>query len=199
MNIVMDLSNIKKYSIILLGLLLIIALNGCGDDGTTTETADPGDLGIPQPDQVTTKAHIYLYKGGHQTTDLLADTIWQFTRLDSSLAANLFVEFFDSTGARISTLTARHGYIREKDNYLAVSGSVVVIGEDSVRLMSEYLEWNGAKDSIVTDSFVTVIEGAGDSLMSYGFQSDPQLKNITFKHQVSGRLTDVEKIKDEKN
>ncbi len=198
LNIAMNLNHFKKQAILLAGLLLIITLVGCGDDNTTTEIAEPAETNVLQPDQVTTNAHIYLYKGGHQTTDLLADTIWQFTRLDSALATNLFVEFFDTTGTKISTLTAQHGYIREKDNFLAVSGSVVVVGEDSVRLESEYLEWDGAKDSIVTDSFVTIIEGP-DTLMSYGFQSDPRLKNVTFKNQVSGRLTDVDKIQDEDN
>lgn len=171
-------------------------LSGCGEDGNNAKTTEVMTDGILQPDQVTTNAHIYLYSGGHQTTDLLADTIWQFTKLDSAIATNLLVEFFDTTGTRISTLTAKEGYIREKDNYLAVSGSVVVIGEDSVRLETEYLEWDGIKDSVVTDSFVTIIEKS-DTLMSYGFQSDPQLRDIIFKHKVSGRVTDVEKVNDE--
>ncbi len=180
--------------LILLGLLPFLSA-GCSDDRVSSNGAQTAaDEGI-QPDQVTHNAHIYLYKGGHKTTDLTADEIQQFSHLDSAFATNLTVEFFDSTGARVSTLTANEGYIREKEKYLAVSGSVVVIGQDSVRLETEYLEWDGDKDSVVTDSFVTVIEES-DTLMSYGFQSDPELKNVTFKRQVRGRLSDVEKIKE---
>ncbi len=189
----------RKYRIILLAVLVgflgIVAL-GCGEDKLNSESGEDFTEGA-QPDQITHNAHIFLYKGGHKTTDLTADEIRQFTTLDSALASNLTVEFFDTTGTRVSTLTADEGYIREKDQYLAVSGSVVVIGEDSVRLETEYLEWDGDKDSVVTDSFVTVIE-KGDTLMSYGFQSDPELKDVTFKHRVRGRLSDVEKKADDK-
>ena len=169
---------------------------GCGDQKSSTEAQNSVTSKELQPDQVTSNAHMFLYSGGHRTTDLKAEEIRQFTKLDSTVAEKIMIEFYDTTGARISTLTAQKGFIREKDNYLAVSGDVVVIGEDSIRLETQYLEWVGAKDSVVTDSFVTVIN-KGDTLMSYGFQSDPRLKNITFKRQVSGRLTEVEKVKDE--
>ncbi len=189
----------RKHRIILLAIMvgfLGLLIMGCGDDKVSSEGGEDFTEGA-QPDQITHNAHIFLYKGGYKTTDLTADEIRQFTTLDSAVASNLTVEFFDTTGARVSTLTAKEGYIREKDQYLAVSGSVVVIGEDSTRLETEYLEWDGGKDSVVTDSFVTVIE-KGDTLMSYGFQSDPELKDVTFKHRVSGRLSDVEKKTDDK-
>ncbi len=189
----------RKYRIIVLAVLvgfLGLLVLGCGDDKLSSEAGEDYVEGA-QPDQITHNAHIFLYKGGYKTTDLTADEIRQFTALDSAVASNLTVEFFDTTGARVSTLTADEGYIREKDQYLAVSGSVVVIGEDSVRLETEYLEWDGDKDSVVTDSFVTVIEKK-DTLMSYGFQSDPRLRDVTFKHRVSGRLSDVEKKADDK-
>jgi LPS export ABC transporter protein LptC len=178
-------------------IALLLAAIGCDDDSAGTDSAEVAEVDSLVPDQITSNAHIYLYKGGFKTTDLLADEIRQFTVLDSTIALNLQVEFYDSAGTMISFLTANEGYIREKDNYLAVSGSVVVINGDSVRLETEYLEWDGAKDSIVTDSFVTVIEGNADTLMSYGFQSDPAMREVTFKRQVSGRLTDIEKVEDE--
>jgi LPS export ABC transporter protein LptC len=174
----------------MMGALSLFAA-GCGDDGAGTSRSNAAQDGL-QPDQVTSNAHIFLYTGGHKTTDLTAAEIRQFTALDSTVATGLTVGFFDTTGARISTLTADQGYIKEKEKYMAVSGSVVVVGTDSVRLETEYLEWIGAKDSVVTDSFVTLIEG-GDTLMSYGFQSDPRLRDVTFKRKVSGRLTDVKK------
>lgn len=178
--------------------ILSLAVAGCGDSDIKSDNDQIADPDGIYPDQVTSNAHIFLYKGGFKTTDLLADEIRQFTSLDSTIAFNLKVEFFDSTGRMLSFLTADEGYIREKDNYMAVTGSVVVVNVDSLRLETEYLEWNGVKDSIVTDSFVTVIEGGADTLMSYGFQSDPAMKEVTFKRQVSGRLTDIEKVKDEK-
>ncbi|MFH1700899.1 MAG: LPS export ABC transporter periplasmic protein LptC [Candidatus Zixiibacteriota bacterium] len=168
----------------------------CGEETTRPPQSSITLIDSIQPDQVTSNAHIYLYKKGYKTTDLLADEIRQFTQRDSTIAINLHAEFYDSLGQRLSTLTSNQGYIRQDDNFLAVNGAVVLIGEDSVTLLTEYLEWDGKKDSVVTDSFVTIIRPGGDTLTSKeGMQSDPQLKNISFK-KASGRLTDIEKAKD---
>ncbi len=185
--------NYRLYICLL--ILSVLLISGCGDDRIETGTSYDAGLDSLQPDQITSKAHIYLYKAGRKTTDLLADEIQQFTNLDSTIATNLYVEFFDTLGERMSSLDAKSGYIREKDNFLAVNGSVVLIGEDSVILLTEYLEWDSQKDSVVTDSFVTIIR-QGDTLTSYGMQSDPALKNISFK-DASGRLSDIKKVQDE--
>ena len=70
-----------------------------------------------------------------------------------------------------------------------------MIGENA-RLETEYLEWDAGQDRIITDSFVTVIWGAGDTVRSIGAETDPRLKDITFKKKVSGRLTERESGKD---
>lgn len=186
----------RHIFILIVGLLILAGVfAGCEDDRSEFGSAYEDDFDSLQPDQITSDAHIYLYKAGRRTTDLTASEIRQFTILDSTIAYDLYVEFFDSTGERMSTLQADNGYIREKDNFLAVNGSVKVIGEDSVILLSEYLEWDAAKDSVVTDSFVTIIR-EGDTLTSYGMQSDPALKNISFKN-ASGRVSDIKKVQDE--
>lgn len=186
----------RRTSVFIFGLCIVMAvLMGCEDEHPEYGAASDTAIDSLQPDQITSDAHIYLYKAGRRTTDLQASEIRQFTALDSTIAQNLYVEFFDSTGTRISTLKANNGYIREKDNFLAVNGAVKVIGEDSVILLSEYLEWDATKDSVVTDSFVTIIRDE-DTLTSYGMQSDPALKNISFKH-ASGRVSDIKKVQDE--
>jgi LPS export ABC transporter protein LptC len=167
----------------------ILAL-GCGSEEKPQSIPQAGPSESAGPDQVTSNARIYMYSKGYKTTDLRADQIRQYTKLDSTIAIRLDADFFDSTGARVSTLTAKRGYIREKDNFLAVSDSVVVIGEDA-RLETQYLEWDAGKDRVVTDSFVTVIRGEGDTLRSVGVETDPRLHDITFKNMVSGRLTEV--------
>ena len=174
--------------------LLFIADLSATDIGDDRSVTIP--LGKATPDQITSNARIYLYSGGHKTTDLKADDLSQFTELDSTVARNVRAKFFDSTGAVVSTLTADRGYIREKDNFLAVSGSVEVIGEDSVKIFTEYLEWDAANEEVETDSFVTVIRES-DTLTSIGMVTDPGLRDITFKKQVKGTLTDMEKIEDE--
>lgn len=183
--------------------LLLAAVIGCGialcscgrsDKPSGAERTAVVDSG--GPDQVTSNARIFLYAQGRKTTDLRADQIMQYSAKDSTIAERLDVDFFDSTGTKISNLIADRGYIREKDNFLAVNGAVKVVGEDSVRLFTEYLEWDAGKDRVVTDSFVTIIQNQ-DTIRSYGVETDPRLRNITFKHKVSGRLTDMEKVRHE--
>jgi LPS export ABC transporter protein LptC len=187
---------IKRLGVgtIVLAIVISAIVGGCSDDKAYRDTTATVTSNRLQPDQVTSKAHIFLYKAGRKTTDLTADEIQQYTRLDSTIATNINADFFDSTGAWVSNLTAKKGYIREKNNYLAVSGSVVVVGQDSARLETEYLVWDADHDRVVTDSFVTINRNH-DVLRGYGLETDPALKNTTLKRQVSGRLTQVEKLK----
>ncbi|NMC44274.1 MAG: LPS export ABC transporter periplasmic protein LptC [candidate division Zixibacteria bacterium] len=190
--------SIDSWFSILLGtaIALGIALAGCGRDSQPPGTEGMAVIDSSGPDQVTSNARIFLYSEGRKTTDLRADRIMQYTAKDSTIAERLDVDFYDSTGVKISNLIAQRGYIREKDNFLAVNGSVRVLGEDSVRLFTEYLEWDAGQDRVVTDSFVTIIQNQ-DTIRSYGVETDPRLRNITFKRKVSGRLTDMEKARHE--
>jgi LPS export ABC transporter protein LptC len=177
-------------------IAVAITMAGCGGNNKPPSAHGSAVIDSTGPDQVTSNARIFLYAKGRKTTDLRADQIMQYTAKDSTIAHRLDVDFFDSTGAKISNLTADEGYIREKDNFLAVTGSVKVLGEDSVRLFTEYLEWDAGKDQVVTDSFVTIIQNQ-DTIRSYGVVTDPRLRNITFKRKVSGRLTNMEKARHE--
>lgn len=190
--------SIDSWFIVLLGAVIAtgIALSGCGRDSQPSGTEGMAVVDSGGPDQVTSNAHMFLYSEGRKTTDLRADRIMQYTAKDSTIAERLDVDFYDSTGVKISNLIAQRGYIREKDNFLAVNGSVRVLGEDSVRLFTEYLEWDAGRDRVVTDSFVTIIQNQ-DTIRSYGVETDPRLRNITFKRKVSGRLTDMEKARHE--
>ncbi|MDD4050641.1 MAG: LPS export ABC transporter periplasmic protein LptC [candidate division Zixibacteria bacterium] len=174
-----------------------IMMIGCGSDNKPQSAHGTAVIDSAGPDQVTSNARIFLYAKGRKTTDLRADLIMQYTAKDSTIAQQLDVDFFDSAGVKISNLVAERGYIREKDNFLAVTGSVKVLGEDSTRLFTEYLEWDAGKDRVVTDSFVTIITQNQDTIRSYGVVTDPRLRDITFKRKVSGRLTNMEKIRDD--
>lgn len=188
----------NMFKLLTAGLILFLSTAapiGCGRDDKRAG-APAVAIDSAGPDQVTSQAHIYLYNQGRKTTDLRADQIQQYTTKDSTLAFQLDVDFFDSTGIKISSLKAQRGYIREKDNFLAVNGSVVVVREDSARMYTEYLKWDAARDRVDTDSFVTFIHET-DTIRSYGVITDSRLQDITFKRKVSGRLTDMEKIRND--
>ncbi len=187
----MVLPKIVRFLILLTGIFIIAV--GCSDSPDSSSNTHDVVLDSITPDQVTSKARIFLYNGGIKTTDLHAEQLRQFSKLDSTIAFDLDVDFFDSTGVKISNLKADSGYIREKNNFLSVTGNVVVIGKDSVMVFTEYLEWDAANEMVNTDSFVVVIRD-NDTLTSYGMITDPKLENITFKRQVQTRISDIERV-----
>jgi hypothetical protein len=56
-----------------------------------------------------------------------------------------------------------------------------------VHLVTSQLAWEPSTEQIVSDSFVTATR-QNDILRGYGMVSDPELKNIVFKRQISGQM-----------
>ncbi|MFQ5868406.1 MAG: LPS export ABC transporter periplasmic protein LptC, partial [Candidatus Zixiibacteriota bacterium] len=106
-------------------------------------------------------------------------------------------------GEHSSVLTSRSGIIREKSKELWVSGEVVVISDEGVKLETETLRWDPNIDRIITDDFVKVTREK-DILTGYGLEADQELKNIKIKREVKGVLREapsreeLEKMEEEK-
>jgi LPS export ABC transporter protein LptC len=186
----------RKFSQILILVLVACVVNGCGSKNEIKAPADAADSsgsGKIRPDQIMRNAQIYLYDKGLRTTDVYADYIEKYEKLDSAMAWGLKVHFFDSTEHEISNLRADSGLIRERTNQMTAYGHVVVISEDTSRLETEQLYWNSAQNKIETDKFVTIIQH-GDTLRGYGLVADQRLTKITIKRQVSGTFKNTEKI-----
>ena len=189
----------RKNRILSASLLFILAamilIISC-DEGTKVQSTDSGDstaVAIVRPDQQIRNARISLYDGARKTTDVRADYIEKFEKNDSTLAWNLKVDFFDTTGHVISDLVADSGVVREKVNFMEVFGHVVVTTEDSATLYTDQLKHNTRDDKIETDKFVRIIQH-GDTIQGYGLEADRQLKNIKIKKQVSGTLKGTEDV-----
>jgi LPS export ABC transporter protein LptC len=181
----------------LFGALLaagLLAVVGCSDH-QEFDTAGGADslAAVTRPDQQIRDARIFLYNGSVRTTDLEADYIEKYEKQDSTLAWDLKVHFFDSTGREISYLVADSGLVRERTNSMEVFGDVVVTAEDSVILKTDNLFYDARKDSILTDAYVTIIQ-KGDTIRGYGLQADRQLRKTRIKRQVTGSLKNTEGI-----
>lgn len=124
---------------------------------------------------------------GIKTTEIFSDSVVNYASKDSTQAYILRVNFYDKDGLWTSLLTADSGVIREKTEMLEVFGDVRVITRDSVRLTTTQLAWDPKISKIISDSFVTAQRG-GDIIRGYGMVSDPDLKNIIFKRQISGQM-----------
>jgi len=188
----------SKYRILILasGIILAALILSCSRHDDTKTGADGDSLAVViRPDQILRDARIYLYDKFVRTTDLEADSIEKYEAQDSSLAWNLKVRFFDSSGAQISYLEADSGLVRQKTNFMEVYGHVKVVTSDSAWLFTEKLAYDVRTDSINTEEFVKIIQ-AGDTIQGYGLSADQRLKNIRIKRQVKGTLQSTEQILD---
>lgn len=171
-------------------------LTGCsgGDDIKSTAESDSTEVVI-RPDQILKDTRITLYNGALKTTDLIADSIEKYEANDSSLAWNLKVHFFDSTGKEISYLEADSGLVREKTNSMEVFGHVIVISQDSAKLFTEQLKYDVLTDSITTDKFVKIVQ-RGDTIKGYGLVADQRLNKTRILKQVTGTLQNTGQVLD---
>jgi len=133
--------------------------------------------------------------GGTKTTEIYSDSVVNFAEKDSTQAYMLRVKFYDNNGEWMSQLTADSGVIRENTEHLEVFGRVYVATRDSIRLQTTQLAWDAERSKIVSDQYVK-IDQKGYLVAGYGFESDPDLKNIKLKRQVSGEIPDYEKAFD---
>jgi LPS export ABC transporter protein LptC len=190
------LDMMNKVILYVAAILPVLLLAGCGTKNEIKAPAGGADstmADILRPDQQIRNARIYLYNGAMRTTDVLADYIEKYEKQDSTLAWKLQVHFFDSTGREISNLVADSGLIRERTNTMVANGHVVVIGEDSSRLETEQLFWNGRNNKIETNRFVRVIQ-EGDTINGqFGLEADQRLTHIKIK-AASGVMKDAEEI-----
>ncbi|HEX2897508.1 MAG TPA: LPS export ABC transporter periplasmic protein LptC, partial [candidate division Zixibacteria bacterium] len=125
-----------------LATLLVLLVVGCSSkEKVSSDTDSSGQAGM-LPDSELRGATIYLYEKEKVTTEIRAERVLKFEAKDSTMAYNLNMDFFDSTGHRTTQLVGDSGIIRELSNQLYVYGNVVVVTDDKSRLETDYLYWN---------------------------------------------------------
>jgi len=118
-----------------------------------------------------------------------ADKLFIFEKEDSSTAINIRVDFYNDLGIFQSTLSAKHGLVRQRKEAFSVWGDVVV-KNDSSRLESQSLFWDTGRNLITSDDFVR-FERRNDIITGYGLEADTRMENVRILRDVKGRVTDV--------
>lgn len=155
------------------------------------------------PDSELEEATIIFTIQGVRRMLLKADYIARYEKEDSTTARVVHADFYDEEGKHSSVLTSDFGVIKENSKELWVSGEVVVISDEGVKLETETLRWDPNIDRILTDDFVKVTREE-DILTGYGLEADQELKNIKIKREVKGVLREapsreeLEKMEEEK-
>ena len=179
----------------LVSLLLVLTstLAGCGNQ-TVSEDKQPGPVdSAGLPDSEVLGAEIHLYNRGAMTIEIRAERIVRFDAVDSTMGYVVDVDFFDSAGQVTSNLVADSGIIHENSGQLQVYGHVVVNTRDSIRLDTDSLVFDPTTNKIQTDAFVKVSR-PGDTITGWGLEAPRDLSRFKILHQVSGRISDPEKL-----
>lgn len=169
--------------ILFIGLAGVVAFAGCRDGkkaaaakvATTADSADQVMHGL---------VHILTDKGV-QRAELKADTGYFF---DDNTRAELRVvtaTFFNGTGAKDGTLTARRGTYNMRANVMEARDNVVILGVDGKRLTSPMVRFEQFRNMIVSDSPFVLVEGE-KRLEGIGFESDPQMLSVKIRRLSRG-------------
>jgi LPS export ABC transporter protein LptC len=141
------------------------------------------------PDSVLERATITMTSDGKRQAVMVADTLYVFEKEDSTLAANIKVDFYNDQGEYQSTLTAKHGLVRQKQETFLVWGDVVA-QNDTTRLETQSMRWSSQRNLITTEDYVR-LERRGDVVAGYGMEADNKLENVRILRDVSGRISDI--------
>jgi len=187
---------ISRFPVVLF-IVAACALIGCGEKNEIKAPgageADSSLTGKLRPDQQIYGAAVELFRGSGRTTQIRADYIEKYSKQDSALAWKLNVSFYNDSGLVTTHLIADSGLVREITQEMVANGHVVVTTEDSSRLETQQLFWNGRDEMVTTDSFVTIYQ-KGDTLRGYGLEADRGLKRVKIKRQVTGTLKNAEGV-----
>lgn len=97
-------------------------------------------------------------------------------RRETLLGDSIHVDFFDESGSRTSTLTARRGRVDDRTRDFDAFENVVVTSENGTVLRTDSLFWTNAERKIHTEAFVD-IRSTTEQIRGHGLVSDQSLKN----------------------
>ena len=157
-----------------------LLMAGCGGQSEPPPAEERGDLA----DQVIMEFSTTETFGGDKSWRLLADKAEVFGAKGFSKVYGVKILFYGPEGDVTSTLTSERGRVAEGSRDLQAFGNVLLESSDGVTLETNSLRWDNRSERIWSAEFVTVTEG-NKVLTGYGFDSDPDLKNVQVHSQVN--------------
>lgn len=162
---------------------LLTGILGCGDSPRMSAGPETGEL----PDQEVSDFEATETDQGKPQWKMYARSAATYRARNTVVARGLRIDFFDEKGARASTLTAREGEMNDLTHDMTARGSVVIQTTEGTRMTTDQIQFLNKIQRIRTESFVRV-DRRGDVLTGWGFESDPELKDFTFKRQVKATV-----------
>lgn len=118
---------------------------------------------------------------------LRAKKFQEYLNGDQEFPEGLYIEFFDPSGVKTSTLKANTAHYFKQENRWRGRGNVEVFNlQKGQQLHTEELFWNPAQRKIFTDKFVT-IRDQSDVIYGTGMIANQDLSNYSIKN-INGTL-----------
>lgn len=162
-----------RYHILTIVAVTALSLVSCS---TTEKVATGNDSdSLMVPDSEGRGLNIYLYDEGEVTAEIESEVMVKFAAIDSTMAREVDITAYDSTGQRNGHLVGDSAVIREKTGRIDIYGDVVFVAEDGTTLKTDYLRWNPNTSQIETESFVRITRGR-DWATGWILRADQNLK-----------------------
>lgn len=179
----------------LIALSLLILSASCDSFRSTERNNGSDSTQIPTlvPDTRLIRAEISLYDRQYVTARIIADTLVRFDRFDSTMGYNVIARLLDTLGTVTTVMVGDSAVIRERSQKLQLYGHAVVTAGDTLKVESEYLEWNPEREQLLTDKFVK-IHRRDDVISGIGMTADRKLGRMRIMKQVSGSVENIDEI-----
>jgi len=167
-------------------LLGLVAAGGCRSKSSLSSAGAARSV----PDQEARDFTLTESSEGKKNWTLLASYAAMYNERHLIDARTVRIEFFDSKGARFSTLLADQGIVDQRTNNLEARGRVRITTESGIRMETDSLRWINNRGKIVSDAFVKVTRKY-DVVTGWGFESDPSLDHFRLSREVQAEVRDA--------
>lgn len=148
-----------------------------------------GRAEVRVPDQEARDFTLTESSEGRKNWTLWATYAAMYTDRNLIDARTVRIEFFDSKGAKFSTLLADQGVVDQRTNDLEARGHVRIATESGIRMETDSLRWLNNRQRIVSNAFVRVMRRF-DVVTGWGFESDASLDHFHLAREVQAEVRD---------
>ncbi len=161
---------------LLLVLFVILAFSSCSNQ--KVKPAVNTALNAEKlPDQESWNSTVFFSDSGKTTAVLKAGHLQVFNQArETLLGKGIKVDFYNTSGVKTTTLTAKKGRVDDATKDLYAIDSVVVVSDSGTVIKTEELKWRNSDKKIVSDKFVTILSPK-EKIQGYGFESDQHIQN----------------------
>lgn len=162
-----------------LPLTLCLFFGGCG------QKAPPPSDNVPQglvPDQIIEGFSLMETENGKKQWVLTSPKASNYEKQKTVQIEGVKIDFYRVNEELYSTLTADRGTVNTTSNDMVAQGHVLVVSKDGVKLETNLLRWDNARQKIMSDDSVRITRGK-TVMTGIGLESDPSLEHVVIKEK----------------